>query len=104
MKCYHCPRRKETNVRSNDNWEKVCDWVCGANKNELIAVSIESDDARHIFSPSWCPEKVKCYTIDDLRVAFEGGGLIVSWSDMGVEMKNKSFDVWFEEWNKSKKA
>lgn len=96
MKCYYCPHKKEINIRSNDNWEKVCSWACSANKNELIAVNVEAFDERHIFSPSWCPEKTKCYSIDDLKIAFSAGGLIVSWSDEGVEMKHKNFEEWFK--------
>lgn len=104
MKCYHCPYKQEINIRSNDKWEKVCDWACGANKNELIAVCIESDDARHIFSPSWCPEKAKCYTIDDLRVAFEEGYKDHSNNFYdGYENGEPQFDTWFKDWNKDKK-
>jgi hypothetical protein len=40
------------------------------------------------------------FTYDDLKQAFEDGGWVTSWSDMGIEMKYDNFEEWFEEWVK----
>lgn len=42
------------------------------------------------------------FTYDDLKQAFKDGSHIVTWSDMGIEMKYDNFEKWFDEWFKKK--
>ena len=35
------------------------------------------------------------FTKKDLEIAFNEGGNVIDWSDMGVTMKHETFESWF---------
>lgn len=89
--CHNCPHKKETNHWSSDEFDSMCDWICGAvvdcyDRPTLIADQVEWYDERHVKVPEWCPINRKIvikgvtppqlpnrFTENDLRAAFEAG-------------------------------